>query len=126
MTKPICIISQLDLEQDDADRFVLLILPRNSNKPHAPWLPDFNRDTPYFLPKYNEVLSFPRYVTRKQVVSETGLPESSVASGMENFGNIRIRKRLKNTKHHLSVLLEVPSEENAYTIESSRRQVVAQ
>ncbi|KAG0060785.1 hypothetical protein BGZ89_011969, partial [Linnemannia elongata] len=113
-TAPLYANATADLEQDDADRFVLLILPRNSNKPHAPWLPDFNRDTPYFLPKYNEVLSFPRYVTRKQVVSETGLPESSVASGMENFGNIRIRKRLKNTKHHLSVLLEVPSEENAF------------
>lgn len=103
---------------------MLLILPRNSNRPHAPWLPDFNRDAPYFLPKYNEVLSFPRYVTRKQVVSESGLPESTVASGMENFGNIR--KRLKNTKYHLSILFEAPNEENAYTIESSRRQVVAQ
>jgi hypothetical protein len=103
---------------------MLLILPRNSNRPHAPWLPDFNRDVPYFLPKYCEIFSFPRYVTRKQVVPETSLPESTVASGMENFGIVR--KRLKNTKHHLSVLLEVPNEDNAQAIEASRRQVVAQ
>lgn len=103
---------------------MLLILPRNSNRPHAPWLPDFNRDAPYFLPKYNEILSFPRYVARKQLVPETTLPESTVASGMENFGIVR--KRLKNMKHHLSVLFEVPNEENAQTIEASRRQIVAQ
>ncbi|KAF9125446.1 hypothetical protein BGX30_000458 [Mortierella sp. GBA39] len=121
-TAPLYANATADLEQNDADRFVLLILPRNSSKPHAPWLPDFNRDAPYFQPKYTEVLSSPRTATKKQVVSEAGLPESAVASGMENFGHIR--KRLKSTKHHLSILFEVPNEDNAYTIECSRRQVI--
>jgi hypothetical protein len=93
-------------------------------KPSAPWLPDFNRDSPYLLPKYFDVLGFPRQTNKKNVPSDSSISESTVVEGMEAFGNIR--KRLKHAKQILSYLVEAPVDGDEPKLNAKMRQVVAQ
>ena len=101
---------------------MLLVLPRNTIRPHAPWLPDLNRDSPHFLPQYSDTLGFPRMgKMAKDTVPETGVSETFVAHGMENFG--QIRKRLKSTKQLLPILTQVPDEHNSTLIRKTKQEV---
>ncbi|KAG0362675.1 hypothetical protein BGX24_005083, partial [Mortierella sp. AD032] len=122
-TVPIYSKLTADLEYD-TERLVLLILPRNTTRPHAPWLPDFNRDTPYLLPRYNEVLGFPRLHSNKYLITEADVPEATVVRGMETFGNIR--KRLKYTKQHLSILTEASTDDDTSVLSTNMRQIAIQ
>ncbi|KAG0215264.1 hypothetical protein BGX28_000483 [Mortierella sp. GBA30] len=74
-----------------SDAFVLLTLPRNSGKGHAPWLPDLNRDRPVF-PLQHETPEAARLLLRPldkdDKTPKIGSPELTL-KGMEQFGNIR-------------------------------------